>query len=231
MPEERQQWLPREGICSYEEILRVVRVGASLGVRKLRVTGGEPLVRRGVLDFMDALAAIPGIDDLGISTNGTLLCEPDASGTSAVERLKRAGVGSVNISLDTLDRADYMETTGRDYLNKVLTGIDAALAAGIPKVKLNAVLMKGKSESALTSLIDFANDKGCLLRFIELMPVSSREMLTESNFLSVAAARKVIEAAYGPLVAERQWPSSLFPDSRPGTVHWLHRSHDESAFL
>jgi GTP 3',8-cyclase len=107
----------------------------------------------------------------------------------------------VNISLDTLDRADYAATTRRDYLPKVQAGIDAALAAGIPKVKLNAVLMKGKSEKTLVDLVEYAHAKGLWLRFIELMPVSTREMLSEDNFLSVGHAKKLLEAHYGPLTA------------------------------
>ena len=199
MPEELQQWLPRGGILSYEEILRVVRVGTTLGIRKLRVTGGEPLTRRAIVPFLRELRALPGIEDLGISTNGTLLAAPDGEQTTA-QSLKDAGVSSVNISLDTLDRAAYAAVANRDFLHKVLDGIDAALAAGIEKVKLNAVLMRGSNEDQLPSLIEFASRKGLILRFIELMPVSSTEVLSENNFLSVGVARRSIEAAYGPLI-------------------------------
>lgn len=199
LPEEFQQWLPREGILSYEEILRIVRVGTTLGIRKLRVTGGEPLTRRGLLPFLRELRALPGIEDLGISTNGTLLTTPDGAQSTA-QSLKEAGVRSVNISLDTLDRATYAEMAGRDYLPKVLAGIDAALAAGVEQVKLNAVLMRGRNEEQLTDLIDFAGERGLILRFIELMPVSTSEVLSEANFLSVGVARKRIEQHYGALV-------------------------------
>jgi cyclic pyranopterin phosphate synthase len=200
LPEEVQQWLPREGILSYEEILRIVRVGTSMGIHKIRVTGGEPLTRRNVVHFLNELGAIPGIDDLGVSTNGTLLASLHEGATIA-QRLKDAGVRSVNISLDTLNRADYAAVAGRDYLPKVLEGIDASFAAGIEKVKLNAVLMKGKATDSLVELIDFAHEKGCILRFIELMPVSTQEVLTEQNFLSIGVARKQIEAHYGLLEA------------------------------
>ena len=199
MPEELQQWLPRDGILSYEEILRIVRVGATMGIRKLRVTGGEPLTRRAIVPFLRQLRAVPGIEDLGLSTNGTLLAAPEGEQTTA-QCLKDAGVSSVNISLDTLDRAAYAAVANRDFLPKVLDGIDAALAAGIEKVKLNAVLMRGSNEDQLPSLIEFAEQKGLILRFIELMPVSSTEVLSEENFLSIGVARKSIEAAYGPLI-------------------------------
>ncbi|MBP7949173.1 MAG: GTP 3',8-cyclase MoaA [Verrucomicrobiales bacterium] len=203
IPEEVQQWLPRDGILTYEEILRIVRVGTALGIRKVRVTGGEPLTRRGVLGFVRELRSLPGIEEVGVSTNGTLLADPDPEtncGRTTAEALAAAGVRSVNISLDSLDRAEYAATAGRDFLPRVLAGIDAALAAGIPKVKLNAVLMHGRSAETLPELIEFAAANHCVLRFIELMPVSSREMLTEGNFLSAGAAQKSIEARYGPLL-------------------------------
>ena len=199
LPEEIQQWLPREGILTYEEILRIVRIGAGMGMHKIRVTGGEPLTRRNVVHFLQEVRKIPGIDDLGVSTNGTLLAS-DSDGVTMAQRLKDAGVRSVNISLDTLNREDYAAVAGRDYLPRVLNGITAALAAGIEKVKLNAVLMKGKSTENLVELIDYAHGNGCILRFIELMPVSTQEVLTEGNFLSVGVARKQIEAHFGALI-------------------------------
>ncbi|MDB6134681.1 MAG: 3,8-cyclase MoaA [Verrucomicrobiales bacterium] len=241
MPEELQTWLPRAEVLTYEEILRTVRVGASLGVRKVRVTGGEPLTRRGVLGFIRQLGAIPGIDDIGLSTNGTLLADPppeEKGGTvSMAQRLAEAGVRTVNISLDTLDPDTYAAVTGRDFHHKVIAGIDASLAAGFQQVKLNCVLMKdrhtgavavasdcpnpdddeddddeededddgneeddGDSANSLPALLDFAHERGCLLRFIELMPVTTREMLSSSNFLPTATARRIIEAATGPLI-------------------------------
>jgi GTP 3',8-cyclase len=204
MPGEQQQWLPREDILTYEEIIRVLRVGTGMGIHKVRVTGGEPLTRRGVLGFFRMLGGVPGITDNGISTNGTLLAAPPpeepGGSVSMAKRLVEAGVRTANISLDTLDPAIYATITGRDLHQRALEGIDAALAAGFEKVKLNCVLMKGRTAEELPALIDFANDRGCLLRFIELMPVSSREVLTEDNFFSTGAARRSIEEHYGPLV-------------------------------
>ena len=203
MPEEEQQWLPREGILSYEEIIRLVRLSAALGVSKVRVTGGEPLTRRGVLSFFHMLQTVPGISDVGISTNGTLLPLPppeEKSGAvTMARRLVEAGVRTANISLDTLDAATYAAVTRRDLHQRALDGIEAALAAGFEKVKLNCVLMKGRTERELPALIDYAGERGCLLRFIELMPVSSREVLTEENFLSAGVARRAVEEHYGPL--------------------------------
>lgn len=201
MPEEEQTWFAREETLSYDEMLRVVRVGAELGIKKIRVTGGEPLVRPGVADFCARLAGIPGIEDIGISTNGTLLAKEE-SGRPLAEHLARAGVRTVNISLDSLDRGNYQRTTNRDLLPKVLEGIDAAISAGFKSIKFNCVLVKNQTENELPALIDFAARKNALLRFIELMPVSTQEVLSDDNFLPVATAKKLIEQTHGPLVAQ-----------------------------
>src|ERR1700680_852168 len=124
MPRELQEWLPREEILTYEETLRIIRIGAGLGVTKVRVTGGEPLTRRDVVSFVGEIPRISGINSLGISTNGTLLTR-DAVGRSMAEALRAAGVQSINISLDTLDRHLYAQITGRDFHGQVLEGIDA----------------------------------------------------------------------------------------------------------
>jgi cyclic pyranopterin phosphate synthase len=199
MPEEEQAWFPKEEVLSYEEMLRVLRVGASLGIQKVRVTGGEPLTRPGVADFCAQIAALPGIRQLGISTNGTLLSREEQGMTQAA-RLYQAGVRSLNISLDSLDRASYHRTTSRDLLPKVLEGIDAALEAGFQNLRLNCVLMKNQTEREFMPLLRFAAEKRALLRFIELMPVSTREVLDERNFLSTEVARLMIEQHTGPLI-------------------------------
>jgi cyclic pyranopterin phosphate synthase len=116
--------------------------------------------------------------------------------------LRAAGVNSINISLDTLDRQAYAQTTGRDFLPQVFEGIDAAVAAKFPLIKLNCVLMRGRNDDQLVPLVDFAAERNLLLRFIELMPVSHSEVLDESNFLPIAAARRLIEAHFGALIPE-----------------------------
>ena len=200
MPEELQEWLPRQDILSYEEILRVLRVGAGLGIRKIRVTGGEPLTRRDVLGFFRAVNAIEGIEDIGVSTNGTLLAtEPESSGITMAQHLVDAGVRTANVSLDTLDAESYRQTTGRDYFNRVLQGLDAAKAAGFESIKLNMVLMRNSNEDQLVPMIRFAQDRGLLLRFIELMPVSTRDVLRDDRFLATGSTKKLIESEFGPL--------------------------------
>jgi cyclic pyranopterin phosphate synthase len=182
------EWLPKGQILTYEEILRVARVATDLGVTKFRVTGGEPLVRRNVAQFIAELNRLPGVTDIGLSTNGTLLAPLARS-------LREAGVRKFNISLDTLDAGLYRELTGNGKLSDCLAGLDAAIETGA-QVKLNCVLMKGKNDGELLDLVEFAASKRVPLRFIELMPISSSEVLTDDNFLSIGHARRVIERRY-----------------------------------
>jgi GTP 3',8-cyclase len=205
MPHELQEWLPRHEILTYEETLRLIRIAAELGVSKVRITGGEPLTRRDIVDFVRQIPEIRGIKSIGLSTNGTLLAREITAPRTMAKALREAGVQSVNISLDTLDGEAYSLITGRDFHPQVLNGIDAAIAAGFDQVKLNAVLMRGRNEDQLLPLIEFAATRNLLLRFIELMPVSSTEVLNEKNFMSVMEAKRLIESAYGSLIPETKF--------------------------
>src|SRR3954471_16583904 len=119
MPGELHEWLPREGILSYEETLRLIRIASGLGVSKVRITGGEPLTRRGILEFVSQVVALEGIREVGVSTNGTLLARQTEAGISTAQALAGAGIHSVNISLDTLDSDFYAQITGRDFHDAV----------------------------------------------------------------------------------------------------------------
>jgi len=175
-----------------------------MGIRKVRITGGEPLTRRNVLALIRSVAAVPGVEDIGISTNGTLLAdvpaEESGDGITMARRLVEAGVRTVNISLDTLDQAAYAAITNRDFHARALAGIEAACVAGFESVKLNCVLMKGRTECEVSDLVEFAHAHGCLLRFIELMPVSTTEVLTADNFLSCGTVQQILAAHYGPMI-------------------------------
>lgn len=175
MPEGFTDWKERSEILSYEEILRVVRVAAVMGFRKFRVTGGEPLARRDVASFIQRLARIPGVQSLGMTTNGTRLAPLALS-------LREAGLKTINISLDALTPSLYQAIT-RGELEPVLKGIRAAIKAGFERVKLNMVLIRGMNEGEIWPIIQFAAEHQVTLRFIELMPVSLTEMLDERNFL------------------------------------------------
>ena len=205
MPQELQEWLPRQGILSFEETLRLIRIAAELGVSKVRVTGGEPLTRRDVLNFVRRIPEIPGIKSIGLSTNGTLLAREIPSGKTMAAALREAGVQSINISLDTLDRDAYSQITGRDFHEHVLRGIDAAISADFDQIKLNTVLMRGRNEDQLIPLVEFAGARDLILRFIEMMPVSTIDVLDENNFISVLEAKRLIESSYGCLIPEAQF--------------------------
>ena len=205
MPQELQEWLPREEILTFEETLRLIRVAADLGVSKVRVTGGEPLTRRDVLNFVRRIPEIPGIKSIGLSTNGTLLAREITSGKTMAAALRDAGVQSVNISLDTLDRDAYSQITGRDFHEHVLRGIDAAVSAGFDQIKLNTVLMRSRNEDQLIPLVEFAGARDLILRFIEMMPVSTIDVLDENNFISVLEAKRLIESLYGCLIPEAEF--------------------------
>ncbi len=199
MPDENQQWLDRSEVLSYDEILRVAHAGVSLGISKIRVTGGEPLTRPGVADFMGELGRIPQVQSLGFSSNGTLLARKQKDGSTNAEGLYQAGVRALNLSLDSLDPEVYRDATSRDLLPQFLEGLEAAQQAGFEKIRLNCVLMRHRNEHELWDLVEFAAEKNCLIRFVELMPVSSREVLTEDNFLPAEEARRIIAFRFGEL--------------------------------
>ena len=216
MPRELQEWLPRHDILTFEETLRLIRIASDLGVTKLRLTGGEPLTRRDVIKLFRELPRLTKLRDIGLSTNGTLLTREVEPGLTMAQAVRNCGFNSINITLDTLDRAEYARITGRDLLPDAISAIDAAIAAGFPQIKLNCVLMRGRTETSLTSLVEFAAGRNLLLRFIELMPVSTSEVLSEINFLPVAEAKRAIEAQFGRLI-----PQPEFRTNGPATYYQL----------
>jgi cyclic pyranopterin phosphate synthase len=156
--------LRHEDVLRYEEILRVARVAAGLGITKVRVTGGEPLVRRGITDFLAELARIPGIRDLSLTTNGLLLKENAG-------RLRAAGVARVNVSMDTLDPGRYRDITGVDAFEQAWEGIRAAQAQGFHPIKINVVALRGVNDDELPALARLSLDAPLHVRFIEFMPI------------------------------------------------------------
>jgi GTP 3',8-cyclase len=178
LPENYSDWLPRAEILRDEELLAVARAAVSLGFKKFRVTGGEPLIRPGVVDFMRELIATPGVESVQLTTNGTRLPE-------LAQPLFDAGLRRINISLDALDAKIYRAITGGDVA-AVLRGIKLVKEIGFPSVKLNTVLMRGKNDGEILPLLNFAAEHDIAIRFIELMPVSLTEMLSEKNFLPIA---------------------------------------------
>jgi cyclic pyranopterin phosphate synthase len=226
MPHELQEWLPREDILTYEETLRLIRIAAQLGVSKVRITGGEPLTRRGVVNLIRELPKIQGVRDIGLSTNGTLLARVVEPNATMAQSLRQAGVRSVNISLDTLNPQVYSEITGRDFHAQVIDGIDAALLAGFDQIKLNAVLMRARNEDQLIPLIEFAAARNLILRFIEMMPVSTTEVLDEKNFMSISEGQRMIESRYGALI-----PEPSFRTNGPATYYQIPGRRQRIGFI
>ncbi len=202
MPEGYKGWERQPDHLTADEIIRVVRVAAGMGFRKFRLTGGEPLMRMDLPEIVRAMAAIPGVEHIGISTNGTKL-------GALAQPLRAAGVGTVNVSLDALDPAVYRRITGGD-LNAVLAGIRAAVAAGFERVKLNCVLMRGVNESEIWPLVLFAAEHGLPLRLIELMPVTTTDVLTEKNFMPVEEAMALLRQK-DELIPQPDWRLGFGP--------------------
>lgn len=166
MPEEGVQLMRHEDILTLEEITGVVKTAVSLGINKIRLTGGEPLVRKGIIDLVAMIAGIPGIVDLSLTTNGVLLKELALS-------LKMAGLQRVNVSLDTLDREKYREITRGGDLNRTLGGIRAAVEAGLHPVKINCVVFASTMENDAQQVKEFAHREGLQVRFIRQMDLET----------------------------------------------------------
>jgi len=198
MPED-PVWYPHDAILTFEEIERVASIAIGLGVRKLRVTGGEPLVRRDVTRLIGKLSRLPGLDDLSLTTNGVLLA-------GFARELAAAGLRRVNVSLDTIDRARFAKLTGRDRLPEVLAGLEAASAAGLAPIKVNAVLLSGENEHEAVDLVRFGREHGYEVRFIEFMPLENDHSWDLGRVVSGASVRRALEAV---------WPMSPDPTGDP----------------
>ncbi len=190
IPPEGVAMAARADFLRYEELARLIGLFADLGVSKVRFTGGEPLVRRDMVALVRQVAALPGIDDLSLSTNAHLL-ERHAS------LLREAGVSRVNISLDTLNPVTFAKITGGGELAAVLRGIDAALTAGMRPVKLNMVVMKGINEHEIEAMLDFAVERGADLRFIETMPIGVAGEKGVSRYYPAAKMLSRVRRKYG----------------------------------
>lgn len=177
MPEDGVEKRCHNDILSIEEIEEIVRATVACGIRKVRVTGGEPLVRKGIIDICRRIASIPGVQELCITTNGTLLPQ-------YASQLKEAGVSRLNISLDTLDEEKYKMITRNGSIDDVRTGIDAALKAGFDNIKINAVLMGGVNDNEIPTLLALTRDNNINVRFIELMPIGECAGWSKERFIS-----------------------------------------------
>lgn len=220
-PAEKQfRFVEHEHILRFEEILEIVWVAVKMGISKVRITGGEPLVRRGVVNFVKQLKMIKDLEDISMTTNGYFLSEMAHS-------LKEAGLNRVNISLDSLERKKFRTITGFDGLEKVMEGIDIAIKEGFAPVKLNVVLLKGFNDKEIVNFIRLSIDKPLSIRFIELMPTNDSLLgINEYNFLSAkeiqAKIRKIFPDIIPALTEKGCGPASYYklPDAK-GTFGFI----------
>jgi GTP 3',8-cyclase len=189
--EEYSAWIERKELLTYEEITRVAAIFLGLGADKIRLTGGEPLVRKGLEELIASLAALPGLRDLCLTTNGALL-------TEKAEALKTAGLKRLNVSLDSLDAERFKKLTQRGDLKKVLEGLEAARRAGFERIKINAVIERGVNDDEILPLVEFARARRFAVRFIEYMDVGNANGWTMDR---VVPKKEIVEriAARYPL--------------------------------
>lgn len=178
MPPEGMPWIPHSDVLTFEEIERIVRATARVGMRKIRITGGEPLVRRGVVELIARLAAVPGIEDISMTTNAMLMPQ-------FAEALAGAGLQRINVSLDTLRPDRFANITRFDGLEQVMAGIEAAERAGLEPIKINAVILRGINDDEVVDLARLTLDRPWHVRFIEAMPLGGNLPVEEKGFISV----------------------------------------------
>jgi cyclic pyranopterin phosphate synthase len=208
MPHDDVRFKPRSELLTFEEIERFVRVVAQMGVNRLRITGGEPLVRAELPKLVSVLSRIPGIEDLAMTTNGTLL-------TEHAKALKEAGLDRLNISLDGLSEETFRRIARRDGLDRVLAGIEAAKGQGFKRIRLNAVAIRNVNEQEIVPLARFAREQKLELRFIEFMPLDAEQNWQDEHVLSGDEIRARLEDAIGPLTpAARPDPTQPATDFR-----------------
>jgi len=217
VPKDRLRRLSHTDILRYEEILRLVKVGVNLGISKVRVTGGEPLVRKGVGDFLANLSQIHGISEVTLTTNGVLLKDN-------ISRIENAGIRRINISLDTLQKTKFREITGDDLFDQVWGGITAARQSGFDPIKINVVALRGVNED---EFIDFANltrDNPFHVRFIEYMPIGKARMRFGPPLLVTEIKERL--RPLGPLV-----PIEKDPDGGPAERFKIANATGEIGFI
>ncbi len=217
MPAEGLPWLPRPELLTAGEIERLVRVFAGMGVTEVKLTGGEPLLRREALEIVERVRAVDAGLDLSLTTNGFLL-------DRLAEPLRRAGLDRLNVSCDSLLRSRFEAMTRRDALHKVQEGLAAAEAAGFQPIKLNCVVIGGTNDDEVVDFARLARRTGYDVRFIEYMPLDADHAWERAKVVPSACVRAPIEARY-PLVARQRGPepatSFAFADGAPGSVGFI----------
>jgi len=188
MPEEGMIWMDREELLTYEEIHRLTRIFTELGINKVRLTGGEPLMRKDVHHLIQLLSSLDNLKDIALTTNGYFLSEQ-------ARLLAKAGLHRINVSLDSLDAAKFKEITRRDYLHRVFEGLDAVASYGIDPIKINVVVMRGINDNEIVDFATLAREKSYVIRFIEFMPIGLDDGWKSEKVMPSKEIRERIETA------------------------------------
>ncbi len=191
------KWFDREAILRFEEIERVVRILASMGVSKVKLTGGEPLMRRDLEVLVSMLSRVPGVANISMTTNGFFLAE-------RARALKEAGLDAVTVSLPSVDRDRFRAITGVDALDEVIKGIDAAIGAGFSPVKINATIVRGLNEDQVVPLAEFARSRGVFIRFIEFMPFDGKGSWRPDRVVSWREMYEVLRSKFDLVPLQRE---------------------------
>jgi cyclic pyranopterin phosphate synthase len=212
MPDKKNiKWIPKNDFLNFDEITRVVNILASMGVEKVRVTGGEPLLRPGVESLIESLTRIDGIKSVDMTTNGWHLAKK-------AEQLKRAGLRGVTVSLHSLKRERFSQISGIDALSRVLEGLDATIRAGLSPIKINSVAIKGYNDDEILDLVEFARERNLSIRFIEFMPLDGLGNWSQDKLLTGRQIADIVKSRYTlvPLGRERGDTATLwgFEDGR-----------------
>jgi cyclic pyranopterin phosphate synthase len=216
IPDEDIVWKRKQELLTYEEIILVAEIAVSLGVEKLRLTGGEPLLRRDIEYLIERLANIPGVRDLAMTTNGYGL-------KNRAKALRSAGLGRLTISCDSLRRETFIQITKRDGLREVLDGIEAAMVAGFPPPKINCVVIRGMNDDEPADFADFARATAVSMRFIEYMPLDNGHRWSRQMLVSGREVIEKISRRHKLIPLKRETPSQTalryaFADGAPGEI-------------
>jgi GTP 3',8-cyclase len=217
MPSEGVEFKEHTEIISYEEIINILRVSVDIGINKIRITGGEPLVRKGIVDFIRDLRALGFLKDISMTTNGTLL-------PIFAKDLKKAGLDRLNISMDSLQREKYAIITRRDRFKEAMNGINIALESGFNPIKINVVVMRGVNDDELMDFVNLSRTLPLHVRFIEFMPLGELEDLQSQEFISLDEIKEIIKGniELNPAMVEGNGPAEYYKTPNAlGTIGFI----------
>jgi cyclic pyranopterin phosphate synthase len=220
MPQINFSWLPHDSILTYEEILRICRILVTIGIKKIRLTGGEPLIRRDFIKLVEKLTDIKGLEEVCISTNGVLLKG------YIIDDLYQAGVRHINISLDSLNPERFAYITGSDLFTEVWQGINKVMEAGFSPIKINSVIIRGINDNEIKTLAELSLKYPLHVRFIEFMPIGKNIFWDSRKFISSNEIKKLIEYFFGKLS-----PLPKTPNSGPASEYFLYGAPGSIGFI